>query len=728
MKKANLSRILLFGLLAALPAGWAPEALSAVRDVPFPQDSSEKFALAAELTGAAPRKLALDRDGNVLVLTDRGMARLYPETHSIVLDRAYRSFGRMTPKDLAVWRGEVFYLTGDQFFSNIHAGEFSVSLATNDFTKAAVAAGDSALLTGPKTALWLGPRGPAPVRLPEKTTVLKVYAHQGRFFLLTDNGIYVLRTGRFFRLHEARDLTALGFRGGEIVVGTQNGYYNVSASTGRVLTARNLRLPAPEITAVEVATNGVWFGTRKGVFLEAADGTTRYYASRRWLREDQVLDLRADGRGNLYVLGPSSVSLLRFAPTTLAAKAALYEENIRRRHIRYGMCAEVRLGQPGELSTAVMIDTDNDGTWSSYYMASQAFHYAATGDERARERAWETFEAMERLLAITGVPGLPARSFERTGFKTSDPEKWRPAAENGWEWKSDTSSDEITAHWFAASVMLDCAVTTPAERQRVVRFLDAITGNIVRNGFRLIDWNGQPTLWGRWDPDYLNNYPFSVFDRRLNSTEILGGLQLAFRATGQTIYSQAFDSLVLVLGPNYLQNVLSPMSLIAPTRGAVHGGGEMGDVWNHSDDLLAFISYWTLTRTCYAGLRPSFVAAVRDHFQYVKAARCPLFNFIYASTGAADAEIENAVWTLRGFPLDLVTWRMVNSERQDITKLPPGFQRQELAELLPPGERQITRWNTHPFILDGGDGGYTELAGDEFLLPYWMGRYLKLIE
>jgi len=52
----------------------------------------------------------------------------------------------------------------------------------------------------------------------------------------------------------------------------------------------------------------------------------------------------------------------------------------------------------------------------------------------------------------------------------------------------------------------------------------------------------------------------------------------------------------------------------------------------------------------------------------------------------------------------------------------------ELDELLPPGERQITRCDTQPFILDGGDGGHIELPGDEYLLGYWLGRYLKLME
>jgi hypothetical protein len=82
---------------------------------------------------------------------------------------------------------------------------------------------------------------------------------------------------------------------------------------------------------------------------------------------------------------------------------------------------------------------------------------------------------------------------------------------------------------------------------------------------------------------------------------------------------------------------------------------------------------------------------------------------------------------LRGVPLDTITWRVENSHRQDITKLPKNFYGKQLEELLPPGERQMVRLNTQAFILNGGDGGATELPGDEFLFGYWLGRYLGLI-
>ncbi len=727
MKKMNVWTVMAAVLAACFAAGPAP-ARAGVRDVPFWQDSSEKFTLAPELIGASMLKLALDSEGNVLVLTARGMARLSPELHQIAPDRGYRPMDGVTPRDATSFRGKLYYLLPSALLSNAGAGEFQADLAPNDYSLAAVASEDSALLVGRTNALWLGPAGRTVVRFPTNLVARRVYADQNQFYILAGDGIHRVREGRLALLHAVKDATAIGILAKEIVVGTPRGSYKINKTTGRPSTTLDTRLPSVDITSIAVVTNRGWFGTRLGVFVENPDGTRQYYASQRWLREDNVLDLLPDNHGNLYVLGPSSVSMIRFTRMTLAQKAALYEEKIRRRHIRYGMCAELRLSRPGDVSTAQMIDTDNDGTWSTYYMASQAFHYAATGDEQARQHAWQTFSAMERLLSITRIPGLPARSFERSGFEVSDREKWRPAADPGWDWKSDTSSDEITAHWFGAAVMLECVAKTPEEHQRVTRFIDAITGYIVKNNFQLIDWTGKPTLWGRWNSDYVNGYPYSVFDRRLNSTEIVAGLQLASRATGNAVYQQALTSLLLTPGPGYYNNITSGMNLIGGGQVINYSGNQMGDSWNHSDDLLAFIAYWVLTRTCAPDAHVSYAAAVRDHYLHEKIERNPLFNFIYASTGAGDAEIDNAVWTLRHFPLDLVTWKIQNSQRQDITRMQPNFRQQELVELLPPSERIITRWNTHPFVMDGGDGGYTELAGDEFLLPYWMGRFLKLIE
>ena len=47
--------------------------------------------------------------------------------------------------------------------------------------------------------------------------------------------------------------------------------------------------------------------------------------------------------------------------------------------------------------------------------------------------------------------------------------------------------------------------------------------------------------------------------------------------------------------------------------------------------------------------------------------------------------------------------------------------------LLPPDERPVMKWNSNPFIVDGGGSGNGEDDGAAFLLPYWMGRYHKFV-
>ena len=101
---------------------------------------------------------------------------------------------------------------------------------------------------------------------------------------------------------------------------------------------------------------------------------------------------------------------------------------------------------------------------------------------------------------------------------------------------------------------------------------------------------------------------------------------------------------------------------------------------------------------------------------------------IDAGSGVMDFDLEEAVWYLQEYPLDLVHWRVTNSHRADIEKIEPNFRNQTITEVLPPDELPVNRHNANRFQLDGGDGGTSEYsAGDIWLLPYWMGRYLGVI-
>lgn len=612
-----------------------------IPDEPFWQDVAVRITHAPELTTASFRKLCVDKENTVYVLTDKGVARVFD--HTLALDRSYRPLAGRIPKDIALTpQGDLTYRFDNGWLSN-----------------------------GP-----YGDQAPSPESDWRAQPVLK-------------------------------------------------------AQPG---------MPWPELTARATVPGGVWHGTTRGAFFErvgtharyatpAAPGLEpprfRYYAGKRWLRDDHVLDLAVDHDGHVWVLTRTGLNKIEFRRMTLAAKADWFHRKIRSRNLRYGFTGERRLRVPGDLTSSELIDTDNDGGWTSYYLGSLGARYAVTREEEIRRQAWESFAALERLQRIHTHTGFPARTFERKGFKFSDPDRWRDAPDPGWEWKGHTSSDEICAQTFAHAVMWELVATNAVERARIATNVIPIVDHILRHDLYLVDVDGQPTLWGRWNPEYVNCYPPTIHDRQLNSAEIIASLQLAFAITGNTRYrDKAFE---LFNQHGYLSNILSSLKLVAPTKGYVHQGNDMGDEWNHSDDELSFFTYWPLVRLAFTeDLRAKYRAVVREHLEIERPERYPIWTFIAAACGVKEVDAPGAAWTLRGTPLDTIAWRVQNSHRQDLTKLPPNFMGRELKELLPPGERLMARINTQPFILDHGDDR-TDFPGDEYLLGYWLGRYVGAI-
>jgi len=91
-------------------------------------------------------------------------------------------------------------------------------------------------------------------------------------------------------------------------------------------------------------------------------------------------------------------------------------------------------------------------------------------------------------------------------------------------------------------------------------------------------------------------------------------------------------------------------------------------------------------------------------------------------------DLEDAVWSLRTWPLSQIQWPVQNSERLDITWDPDAsrFKQKQILQLLPWEENSMYVWNGDPFVVDGGDG-HGEAAPSAWLLPYWMGRYFQFI-
>ncbi len=518
-------------------------------------------------------------------------------------------------------------------------------------------------------------------------------------------------------------------------------------------------LPYNQFTvAVPGEESVVWLGTDLGAI--RYDGETwEYRQGKRWLPSDLVRAIAVTPDGNAWFATPSGVGLIERRPITLRDKAEFFVKEIDKYHRRtpFGYVLDVNLPEPGVKANVKKHDSDNDGLWTSMYGASECFAYAATGDPAAKGRATKALEAVSFLSEVTqggthpAPPGFPARTILPTSgpdpnegrierdretqkrdpqWKVIDP-RW-PVSEDGqWYWKSDTSSDELDGHYFFYATYYDLVAETEQEKERVREVVQRITDHLVDHDFQLVDHDGKPTRWARYSPKDLNFDPRWAGARGLNSLSILSYLKTAQHITGDPKFGAAYDSLVTEHG--YAVNTLMPKMQTGPGTG------------NQSDDEMAFMDYYDLLKyETDPVLRTVYTYSLSSYWRLESPELCPLFNYIYAASlsgatssiggyrigsfSAPTSCFEEALDSLKRYPLDLIAWEMKNSHRLDIVPLQWSMGRDKRGyrvsgRVLPIDERIVDHWNHDPWTLDYGGNGTNLSDGASFLLPYYMGVY-----
>jgi hypothetical protein len=494
-------------------------------------------------------------------------------------------------------------------------------------------------------------------------------------------------------------------------------------------------LPIPQITVYADNGEGVhWIGSPLGAIRHNVFTRVRliigrptesqldarlqfeYFAGKRWLPDDQVTGIGFEKSANevVWIETPKGFSRIEYKRMTLAEKSKAFVERVRARHVRHGLTADSMLQTPGDLSTNRTVSSDNDGLWTQMYIAAEAFRYKVTGEADARANARQGFEAMLRLEEITGIPGFHARSFIKVGDDVQPQDgEWHDTADGEWRWKGDTSSDEIVGHYFGYAVYYDL-VADDAEKQKIRGVVARTTDHILNNNYQLIDVDGKRTRWGWWGPEEIWADPDETGLRALH---ILSHLRVAIHITGSPRYKQAYNDLI----SNHRYHLLT-------RNQKVNYPGRV----NHSDDELAFLSYYPLLNyESDPKLREVYVQSLERSWQVERPERNPLWNFIYAvGSGGKEFDRYEALRTLKEIPMDQISWAVSNSHRLDVPfdNLNDRFDRKQALTVLPYDESPISKWNGNPYRLDGGNGGRGEGDGVYFLLPYWMGRYHKLID
>ena len=310
-------------------------------------------------------------------------------------------------------------------------------------------------------------------------------------------------------------------------------------------------------------------------------------------------------------------------------------------------------------------------------------------------------QAILRLEADHRRPGFPARSFIKVGEDNQPNDgEWHDTPDKAWRWKGDTSSDEIVGHYFVYPIYYDL-VADDSEKPALRAALDRITNHIVDNNYQLIDVDGQRTRWGWWAPELIWE---DADETGLRALHLLSHLRVAVHMTGDPAHRKKFRAAYDDLIARHRYHLLTRnQKVMVP-----------GHI-NHSDDELAFLSFYPLLRyeteaPLLADLQGEPGAQLADRASGAQPALERHLRGRHRREGIRQGGVAAHA---AGDPDGSREWTVTNSHRQDVPvdPLADRFKRRQALVVLPYDELPMSKWNGNPYNLDGGNGGRSEDDG-----------------
>lgn len=552
---------------------------------------------------------------------------------------------------------------------------------------------------------------------------------------------------------------------GRMFVGSATGLTIVTGETvRRVIKAEPGGLPYDKIRALAANGSVVLMAHEIGAtVIPAYPGDTgplsgvEHYASGRYVPDRAVAAVGLAGddpRAERLIGTPAGLGRITFKQMTLAQKADEMQAAVDDRYWRMdgfvspGAVAD-RVWEPTAFTRD---DSDNDGLWTQMQVGGFCFAYAATGDERYY-RAGK--KAMDVMMKLVDVPGVTFSKIENVGYgfitrslaRFDETELWQRLLPTGrWHevtfenvrylWKDDTSSDETTGHFFGFPLYYDLCAKTPEEKAAVAQRATALADTIRRNGYRLLDQDGEPTTWGRWEPsrygiiadgyeacndraagslEALSDCTRAWFGAGwLQATQILGHMLAAWHMSGDTKFYDAYRELIEVYGYDRVALLHKDVKTVYSRR-----------LQNHSDHELAYLAYYTLVRYEPDDARRAYwIEQMQKLYEVELPERNPLWVGIHAMAQARGYNAEMAAQALRDIPADLREWPVDNSHRKDAKPDGVGrFSEAQFDRVFPYDEIRTMWWNGNPYVAKSGGNPRSHQGPMFWLLPHWMLRY-----
>ena len=511
------------------------------------------------------------------------------------------------------------------------------------------------------------------------------------------------------------------------------------------------RVPLNGATDIAKTADGGFIVTTMGGamrMINRGDGPEwRFYNTLRWVADNDVRAVATTPDvpdSPIYFGSAAGMTWTTVERMTIEDKMALLREKIELRHDRDGAVADSRLTVPGDLSTSIPWDSDNDGGWTSYWLIAECMRWKETSDPQAKANFDKSLQAMLNLRLLTGEDWFLARALIRKdGCRLDDCDNpddgmWYTSPDGEWWVKSDTSNDEVTSHLFMMGPAYDlCADET--QKKAIAAHVSNIIGGIIDHDYQLLRPTGECTTYGQFDPGYVNF--IGLFgDGGQRSVQTLAAMNLAIYMTadqesrlqpGETLDmpgSQKFiDAKAFLMNDenHYDDNVMT--STEPPGR---HGNGD-------GDELSTQAFFILVQYEQDAALKARWLKGWRSVYDNLKTQQSAVWDVIQGVITQTVPNLYLGERWFRLYPLDLIRWNIHNNHRLDLVKAPqyyidrPEFRERYMRSdnrIIPSDERPNDRHNTSQFQIEGGWGDTVEMDAADVLAAYWMARYYGFIE
>jgi hypothetical protein len=450
----------------------------------------------------------------------------------------------------------------------------------------------------------------------------------------------------------------------------------------------------------------------------------------------------------LWWLGGASRALLAAEPVAdsspLRDKAGYLQRDLLDKHWLNGLYVSIVPTRPDRATFPHTVNEPGNvihsGVWTGRYLAGVGYQFASSHEPKAREIGSQILHALRIQQEVTGKPGLLARGYvlghgpvedwERDGRESPKWHQGRGQYAN-YRWHGDVSVDNFNAILYGYAIYYDLAATAE-QRQFIARDVDLLMTHLLDNHCRIVDVDGNVTLWGHvgMDPDpSFDEYYRKVYARYFDEAQtpdqpwkpplsaslmLLPDLLIAHHITGKERYLDLYRRVVARFkdNPDPLRKS-GPLSLDRLARHSHSNDGQSYEAlynlirYEHDPELLKLYGSWVddLWEMNWMNGNPLFtwmtVALMPEYRAPIK----PGHRTSPAAGVLHGAEAERlSLNTLHLYPLDRIMHPVMNSLRTDLERNP--FARGEIlsAHPIPINQRPLDNeyaWKGNPYQMDG---------------------------